>query len=136
MRAEAIKGMIVRLVRETWPDTQKMSELPYPEYWRAQCEWLEFHAPRLGEAMAEQFAADIVAIALEAERRGEEPKAWIVPQTVRELWKAKPGERGEGSACASEDESGRAAWDSAAERAAAVRDRFAERRRARQGVLL
>ena len=129
VKVEDIKGMLARAARRAWPDAAKMSDLPFPEYWRAQREWLEFHAPHAGEKVMEWYAAGAVEIAVEAAKAGVEPKPWRVPEETRSIWQRIKDRRG----CRPPAQD---AWNNAAERAAEVKDRFGARARAWHGRLL
>ena len=129
MRAEKIKPLLARKVRRVWPWAEKASDLPFPDYWKKQTEWLTFHAPHLGDQLVEQFVEDMIEIARDAESRGVKPEPWIVSEKVKAIWanvdKAKQSSTiGTGETKADEK---REAWDHAAERAAEVRQRMAQR---------
>ncbi|MBR2838239.1 MAG: hypothetical protein IKE55_05635 [Kiritimatiellae bacterium] len=124
--------MLARAVKRAWPNVAKASELPFPEYWKSAREWLTFHAPRIGDKLTEEFVAVMIVKAQAAESRGLKPGPWIVPEKVKEIWRKAEGNRSkthreeaEQSSAIRTDE----AWEHAAERAAAVNDRFAGRRR-------
>lgn len=138
MKPEAAQAMLSRAVKRAWPNVAKASELPFPDYWKKQSERLTFQAPHIGDKLAEQFVIAMVEKAKDAESRGLKPVPWIVPEKVKEIWRKAEGNRSkthreeaEQSSAIRTDE----AWEHAAERAAAVNDRFAGRRRT-QGRLL
>ena len=126
MKPEEAKAALARTVKRAWPNLAKASELPFPDYWKKQTEWLCFHAPRIGDKLLDQFVADMIVIAKTAMLTGYEPKPWIVPESVKKIWE-KVAER--------KTDEKREAWDHAAERAAAVKNRFPPRG-IRQGGLL
>lgn len=117
MTAEMVKATLAKLARKVWPDIARASDLPFPEYWRKQAEYLCFHAPRIGDRLMEQMCADAVVIAAVAEKRGLEPQAWEVPNTVRIFWENPARKR------AQREAEKRRAWKCAAERVAALKDR-------------
>ena len=119
MNADAVKAALIRATRQAWPKVTKASDLPFPEYWRKQTEFLTFHAPHVGDTLMDQLIEEAVQIALDAERSGTEPKPWEVSARVREIWEKVASGR-------KQDEK-REAWDNAALRAAAVKDRMAQR---------
>ena len=112
MSESEVKIMLSRAVKGAWPNVTKASELPFPEYWKAQTKWLIFHSPRVGNMLMLKLISDSVIVALEAYKKGVEPVANVVPEEVRKIW-AKV-----------EEVKKREAWDNAAERADAVRRRF------------
>ena len=133
MTAGEVKASLAKAARRAWPNVAKASDLPFPEYWRAVTEWLTFHAPRVGDALMGSFIDGFVLEAREMAKRGETPVPPRVPDAVRAIW-AKAGARR--AEPARQDVAKRDAWEHAAERAAEVRDFFAERaerrRRARR----
>ena len=127
MKPEDAKAALVRAVQRAWPNVAKASELPFPDYWKKETEWLTFHAPHLGDKLIDQFISDMIAIAQEAERTGQAPKPWIVPEKVKEIWRKAEERAGTEARRPEESDEKREAWDHAAERAAAVKNRFPPR---------
>ena len=129
MNAEQIKAELIKAARRAWPKASRASELPFPEYWKSVQEWLTFHAPHVGDKLMSQFVAEAVREAVMASAVGGTPRKRVVPEEVREVWRslAKDGVRR--AEPASQDKQDNDAWEHAAERAAAVNDRFAGRRR-------
>lgn len=120
---------LVRAAMKAFPDAEKPGDLPYSDYWKAQSEWLAFHAPHLGDRLMAEFIREMVTAAKVAEQDGRRPDHWTVPEKVKEIWKHADQDQPPDSAAD--------AWDRAMERAAAVRDRFIEGTpRMRQGRLL
>ena len=78
MTAGEVKTSLAKAARRCWPNVTKASDLPFPDYWKKQTEWLCFHAPRIGDKLLDQFVADMIATAQEAERTGHAPEPWIV----------------------------------------------------------
>jgi hypothetical protein len=109
-----VKTYLAREAKRAWPNVTKASNLPYSEFWKAQMKWLIFHSPRIGDALMLELIKDSVVIALEAEKKGIEPKAYVVPEEVRKIWEKV------------EEVKKHEAWDNAAERADAVRRRFSK----------
>lgn len=95
MSADEVRGALSRAVRRVWPHARKASDLPFPEYWRRQAQWLAFHAPRVGERVMDALIGDVVRVAERAVRMGGEPQPWTVPDWQREMWRGA-----EGGACA------------------------------------
>lgn len=86
MTADEIKAALARAAKAAWPDAARASDLPFPDYWRRQTEYLAFHAPHVGDRLMDSLIAEAVAMAREAERNGTEPVAWVVPDRVRRIW--------------------------------------------------
>ena len=123
MTADEAKAALSRAVKRAWPNVSKASELPFPDYWKKQTEWLIFHAPRIGDKLLDQFVADMIAIAQEAERTGHAPEPWIVSDKIKAIWaNVKQAEQSKDGTAKAEEK--REAWDHAAERAAEVKNRF------------
>ena len=126
MTADEAKAALARAVKRAWPNLAKASELPFPDYWKKQTEWLCFHAPRIGKKLMEEFVIAIIEKAKDAESRGLTPEPWIVPDKVKAIW-ANVDKAEHSSAIrtgAAKTEEKREAWDHAAERAAEVKNRF------------
>ena len=87
MTVDEAKAALARAVKRAWPNVAKASDLPFQDYWKKQMEWLTFHAPRIGDKLLEQFVDYMIATAQAAEREGQAPKPWIVPDKVKEIWK-------------------------------------------------
>ena len=51
-----------------------------------------FHAPRIGEKLLRQFVADMIETAQEALRMDRTPKPYVVPESVREIWRKAEAE--------------------------------------------
>ena len=119
MTESEIKVALAKATRRYWPDKTKASDLPFPEYWKGVTSWLKFHAPHVGDRLMGNFIYTFVVNAKEAEGRGEAPTAPKVPEEVRKIW-ARAGR----SEPMREIER-RKAWEGSAQRAQAVRDRFA-----------
>ena len=138
MTAEEVKTALGRAARRAWPRAAKASDLPFPGYWKGATEWLCFHAPHVGDRLMRQYIDDVVTEAVLAEAAGKTPKARIVPDKVKEIWRQV--ESAEHSPAIRTDEAKveekRTAWELAAERAAEVKSRFAPRANAVQGRLL
>ena len=109
MTADRVKASLAKAARRAWPNAAKASDLPFPEYWKSVTEWLTFHAPRIGDKLAEQFVIAMVEKAKDAESRGLKPVPWIVPEKVKEIWA--------NAAKARKASKNSEAWDHAAERA-------------------
>ena len=118
MTEEAVKSTLSRMVKATWPNVTKASELPFPAYWKGVTEWLVFHAPHVGDGFMRELIAGYVEKAVRAERDGTTPEAPVVPEAIREIWR-RADKREDISAKRRQE-----AWDNAAERAAAVKQRF------------
>lgn len=112
MSPAEVKAYLSREAKRVWPNAAKASDLPFPEYWKAQTKWLIFHSPRVGNMLMLQLIRDSVIVALKAYKKGVEPVANVVPEEVRKIWEKV------------EEVKKREAWDNAAERADAVRRRF------------
>ena len=97
-------AMLGAAIKQAWPNLAKASELPFPEYWKKQREWLLFHAPRIGGRYARGLVGGMVFEAVEAERVGREPVAWVVPESVKEIWRR------------ADEKYRKEAWEQAAER--------------------
>lgn len=122
MSPAEVKTYLAREAKRAWPNVAKASDLPYPEYWKAQTKWLIFYSPRIGDALMLELIKDSVVIALRAENKGVEPIAYVVSDEVRKIW-----ERADAKKVQEEREKKkRDAWDNAAERADAVRSRFSK----------
>lgn len=109
MKPEDAQAMLSRAVKRAWPNVAKASELPFPDYWKKQSEWLAFQAPHIGDKLAEQFVIAMVEKVKDAESRGLKPVPWIVPEKVKEIWA--------NAAKARKASKNSKAWDHAAERA-------------------
>ena len=143
--ASVIRGKVWAAVREQWPGAgTKASEWPHAAFWKSVAEVLEFHADHISDAVADWQIAAAVDEAVYAESKGKEPKPWKVPDAVREIY-GKSGERGTGSGERGTGKSGgvgearvgkEEAWEHAAERAQAVKDRMSARRKPKEGWLL
>ena len=118
MTETAVKTILSRMVKASWPNVAKASELPFPAYWKGVTEWLIFHAPHVGDGFMRELIAFYVGKALDAEKNGVEPEAPVVPEKVREIWLR--AERRDDVVESRRQE----AWANAAERAAAVKQRF------------
>lgn len=112
MSPAEVKAYLSREAKRVWPNAAKASDLPFPEYWKAQTKWLVFHSPRVGNMLMLKLISDSIVVALEAYKKGVEPVANVVPEEVRKIWEKV------------EEVKKREAWDNAAERADAVRRRF------------
>lgn len=112
MSPAEVKTYLAREAKRAWPNVAKASDLPFPEYWKAQTKWLIFHSPRVGNMLMLKLISDSVIVVFEAYKKGVEPVANVVPEEVRIIWEKAETERK------------REAWDNAAERADAVRRRF------------
>ena len=86
MRPEEIRLELARLTRARWPGVSRASELPFPDYWRAELEWLDFHAPHIGDRLMRDFVDETVDKAWLAQQGGHEPKASVVSSAVRGIW--------------------------------------------------
>ena len=82
MTVENAKLILSREVKRVWPHGA-----PFPDYWKKQAAWLSFHAPRIGEKLLRQFVADMIETAQEALRMDRTPKPYVVPESVREIWR-------------------------------------------------
>ena len=150
MTADEVKASLAKAARRAWPNAAKASDLPFPQYWKSVTEWLTFHAPRIGDKLMRELIDHAVALASAAETQGVEPKEWRIPEAVRKIWeeterglghgrregRVSRGLRGAEAASQDTEAAKQDAWEHAAERAAEVRDFFAERaerrRRARR----
>lgn len=112
--------MLSRAVKGAWPNVAKASELPFPEYWKGLTVYLTFHAPHLGEGFMRELIIDFVRRAIDAEKKGAVPKAPVVPEAVRAIWRR--AERDPVLSQIRREES----WNNAAERARQVKNRFSE----------
>ena len=143
MKPEEAKAALSRTVKQTWPNVARASELPFPDYWKRQTEWLTFHAPHIGEKMVDQIVAGMIVIAQEAVRTGQAPKPWIVPEKVKEIWRKVKDGTGAAAASPSSaeatagkpDKQNNEAWEHAAELAADVKNRFTGHGRRRRILL-
>ena len=86
MTAEGAKATLARAAKLAWPNAAKASDLPFPEFWKSVSAWLEFHAPHVGDKLMREFIESAVQEAVDAEALGLEPRAWIVPESVRAIW--------------------------------------------------
>lgn len=120
MSESEVKIMLSRAVKGAWPNVTKASELPFPEYWKGLTVYLTFHAPHLGEGFMRELILDYVRGAIDAEKKGVVPKAPVVPEAVRAIWR-KADRAPQRSQMRREE-----AWNNAAERAMQVRNRFTE----------
>ena len=87
MTAEEVKTALAKAARRCWPNVTKASDLPFPDYWKGATDWLCFHAPHVGDRLMRQYIDDVVTEAVLAEAAGKAPKARIVPDKVREIWR-------------------------------------------------
>ena len=129
MTESEIKVALIKATRRCWPDVSRASELPFPDYWKAVTGWLTFHAPHVGDLLMWKFIDGFAVSAKEAEERGEAPTPPRVPKEVREIWAHAR------RSAAVEDIERRRAWENSAQRAMAVRDRFATRRVVQQNFV-
>ena len=120
MSESEVKIMLSRAVKGAWPNVTKASELPFPEYWKGLTVYLTFHAPHLGEGFMRELILDYVRGAIDAEKKGAVPKAPVVPEAVRAIW--RKADRAPARSQMRREE----AWNNAAERAMQVRSRFTE----------
>lgn len=87
MTAAEVRAELRRAAGAAWPGAARASDLPFPSYWKAAAEWLEFHAPRVGDALMRRFVSDVVEEAQSAEREGRAPAERRVPCHVRAIWR-------------------------------------------------
>ena len=138
MTRDEVKASLAAAARRCWPDVTRASDLPFPEYWRGVTEFLTFHAPHVGDALMWKLVDGFAVSAKEAEERGETPDTPKVTGEVRAIYGPGGGQTQFGrQGCGNgERGSGEEAWAQAAERAQAVKDRMARRRRPKEGWLL
>ena len=86
MTANEVKAALAKAARRCWPDVNKASDLPFPDYWKAVTEWLTFHAPHIGDALMWKLIDSFAVSAKEAEERGEAPSPPKVSDEVKEIW--------------------------------------------------
>ena len=87
MTAENAKLILSRELKRVWPHG-----VPFPDYWKKQAAWLAFHAPHIGEKLVRQFVADMIETAQESLRADHTPKPYVVPESVREIWRKAEAE--------------------------------------------
>ena len=86
MTVENTKFILSRELKRVWPHGA-----PFPDYWKKQAAWLAFHAPHIGEKLVRQFVADMIETAQESLRADHTPKPYVVPESIREIWRKAEG---------------------------------------------